>query len=238
MLRLLGVGLALFPLGSVPSSLDAKQGQSALCDEAAYHASQRTGVPADVLRALTRTETGRSNKGEFNPWPWTVNMEGKGQWFSTRDEASAFAFLGFKDGARSFDVGCFQINYKWHGQAFASLEDMFDPQHNALYAAQFLKKLFEEFGNWNDAAAAYHSRTPEYAEKYKSRFERILTQLNLSISSDLLIAAVAPRANNSAPGNVNDYPLLQQRHVSKVNMGSLVPLSQPGSKSLWFQVGG
>ena len=47
-------------------------------------------------------------------------MEGKGKWFQTRDEALSYVFKHFKRGARSFDVGCFQINFKWHGQAFPS----------------------------------------------------------------------------------------------------------------------
>jgi soluble lytic murein transglycosylase-like protein len=63
-------------------------------------------------------------------------------------------------GARSYDVGCFQINYRWHGQHFASLDQMFDPDANAAYAARFLSELYAEFGDWSRAAGAYHSRTP------------------------------------------------------------------------------
>ena len=49
-------------------------------------------------------------------------------------------------GRTSFDVGCVQINYRWHGHAFPSLEDMFDPEWTATYAAQFLRTLYEERG--------------------------------------------------------------------------------------------
>ena len=104
-------------------------------------------------------------------------MEGKGFWFETRKEALAFVRKRFSEGARSFDVGCFQINYKWHHQHFKSIEDMFDPVINATYAAKFLNSLYAEKGNWPAAAGAYHSRTPSYAKRYSARFERYLTRL-------------------------------------------------------------
>lgn len=107
------------------------------------------------------------------PWPWTVNMEGRGKWFDDLSDARAFARRGFDAGARSFDVGCFQINYLWHNSAFSSLEAMFDPGANALYAARFLKSLYDEFGDWSRAAGAYHSRIPARARQYRSRFDKL-----------------------------------------------------------------
>ncbi len=80
--------------------------QSDLCDRAAQQAANKTGVPMDVLYALTRTETGRRFKGKLQPWPWTVNMQGKGYWFATKSEALTFVTLHHDAGARSFDVGC------------------------------------------------------------------------------------------------------------------------------------
>ena len=143
-----------------------------ICYRAIDRASTQMNVPADVMLAITLTETGRKMKGDYRPWPWTVNMEGKGFWFDTRAEALAYVKRRHAEGARSFDVGCFQINYKWHGQNFRSIEDMFDPQLNANYAAKFLGDLFRETGSWTRAAGAYHSRTPEYANRYATRFDR------------------------------------------------------------------
>jgi hypothetical protein len=153
-------------------------GISELCDRAAIEAARYKGVPLNVLRAISRAETGRAAGGGLQPWPWTVNMEGTGRWFATLDEARSYVFLHFKNGARSFDVGCFQINYKWHGDAFRSIDDMFDPLLNARYAAEYLSELYQEFGNWADAVGAYHSRTPELAERYAARFEQIKVGLS------------------------------------------------------------
>lgn len=150
---------------------------SAFCDQAGQIAAQQSGVPLNVLRAITLTETGKKIDGKHRPWPWTVNMEGVGKWFATREEALAYVMEHYNRGARSFDVGCFQINYRWHGNAFASIEDMFDPRLNAIYAGQFLRRLYSETKSWSKSAGAYHSRTPKYATKYSARFDRILARM-------------------------------------------------------------
>nr|WP_234998943.1 transglycosylase SLT domain-containing protein [Ruegeria sp. AU67] len=112
-----------------------------ICDNAA----QSEGVPLDVMRAIARVETGRTADGALQPWPWTINVEGKGIWFTSEFEAKSYVFEIFKAGKRSFDIGCFQINYRWHGEAFRSIDAMFDPDENAKYAARFLKDLYTEF---------------------------------------------------------------------------------------------
>lgn len=162
--------LALWLPTIAQASLDPAK--SALCYDAISRASARSGTPTDVMLAISLTETGKTLGGQTQPWPWTVNMEGKGLWFATRGEAEAYVKKEFARGARSFDVGCFQINYKWHHQHFRSIEDMFDPQVNAAYAARFLNSLHRETGDWSRAAGAYHSRTRKYAERYRARFDR------------------------------------------------------------------
>ena len=106
-----------------------------LCDRAAQTAAQDTGVPIDILLAITRVETGRTVNGEMQPWPWAINADGSGAWFDTKAQAVAAATAHLADGTGTFDVGCFQLNMRWHGAAFASLADMFDPAKNADYAA-------------------------------------------------------------------------------------------------------
>lgn len=83
-------------------------GAAHLCDQAGARAARDTGVPYAVLRAISLTETGRSREGELQPWPWTVNMEGKGTWFEDHESALAYVRQHHDRGARSYDVGCFQ----------------------------------------------------------------------------------------------------------------------------------
>ena len=156
----------------------AARTQADICDRAAQHAARATDVPLHVLRAITRVETGRSRAGRLEPWPWTVNMEGRGVWFESRKRALDYIDTHYRRGARSFDVGCFQINYRWHGDGFRSIDEMFDPQRNAIYAARFLETLYTEFGNWTRAVGAYHSRTELYAARYRDKFRQVLAALD------------------------------------------------------------
>jgi hypothetical protein len=195
-----------------------------MCDAAAWSAAAELDIPASVLRSVTRTETGRARNGELEPWPWTVNMQGKGHWFETESAARAFVEAAFRRGARSFDVGCFQINYKWHGSAFRSIDQMFNPKANALYAARFLSDLYAETGDWSRAAGAYHSRTPQFAEKYRARFDRI--RQGLSDRPDRFteladLSSPTPEPRRKGP---NSFPLLQS-DASGRSPGSLVPLT-------------
>ena len=72
---------------------------------------------------------------------------------------------------RSIDVGCMQVNLLHHPQAFATLEQAFDPPTNARYAARFLISLFHQTADWPKAGALYHSATPEIAADYARRLE-------------------------------------------------------------------
>ena len=169
--RIVGILLIMLP------SLAMAKGEADLCNAAATNAANNGAMPPDVLLALTLVETGRNKGGAFQPWPWTVNMEGKGYWFDTRAEAVDFVTESYSAGARSFDIGCFQINHRWHGEAFTSFNQMFDPLDNATYAAEFMTSLFQEGGSWSWAAGAYHSRTVSLAAKYRERFDRIIAKL-------------------------------------------------------------
>lgn len=184
---------------------------SRLCDEAAARAAQRHGVPAEVLQAIMLTETGRDRAGEFRPWPWAVNQGGEGLWFPGPDEALAHIETQVAAGVTNLDVGCFQLNVRWHGARFSSAADMLDPDQNAAYAAAFLARLRTETGDWPAAAARYHSRTEEHAARYRAKFEAIL--------ADLPRVPFDVAADN--PGRPNLFPFLQPG--ARGTAGSLVP---------------
>ncbi|MEM6386076.1 MAG: transglycosylase SLT domain-containing protein [Pseudomonadota bacterium] len=203
------------------ASNDAKH-ISAMCNDAARQVASESRVPIDVLLAISLTETGRRTATDFAPWPWTVNMEGVGKWFDDPKSAKHYVRQHFQRGARSFDVGCFQINYKWHGKAFSSISEMFDPVENARYAARFLTELYDEFGDWSQAAGAYHSRTAKHANRYRARFNRIRKTLT---TDDLYVSNIvdAERNNEVVPTKEsrNEYPFLI---TSTIQTGpSLVP---------------
>jgi hypothetical protein len=205
------------------SDASAKSTTADVCFQAAEQAARETGVPQSVLIAISLTETGRRKDGVFAPWPWTVNMEGIGKWFVSREAALAYSLDNFDRGARSFDVGCFQLNYKWHGKAFQSIDQMFDPLVNARYAAQYLTELFAEKGNWEAAAGAYHSRTPKYAEKYQKRFSRIKAALNGSGDVGQKIQLVTKPEDLLQS---NRFPLLQPGTATASGFASLFRVAE------------
>jgi hypothetical protein len=196
---------------SVPNRLFASPESDRTCDRAAAQASERTSVPIDILLAITRVEAGR---GGENPWPWTINADGKGTWYDTKEEAVQAATSHLADGTGTFDVGCFQLNIRWHGENFASLDDMFDPTRNADYAASFLMDLFQESGDWAAAVAAYHSRTSALAEAY---LEKVKAVLNAPPSDDIPFEDMPPAPLEQD----NAFPLLQAG--GQGSAGSLVP---------------
>lgn len=235
------VAALVLALGSLANASPQSEADDNMCDAAARIAASGSDVPLSVLLAITRSETGRARKGGLQPWPWTVNMEGKGVWFETEDEARGYVFKNFKRGARNFDVGCFQINYKWHGTAFSSIDEMFDPLANAEYAARFLSDLHAELGDWSKAAGAYHSRTPQFANKYIARFDRIHAAVGQIESRPSSPNRPARAPQQVARNNVreNQFPLLQAGGTSA--MGSLVPISAGTGRSLFgtrFKSGG
>lgn len=197
---------------------------SDLCLAAARSASAKTDVPAEVLLAIAQTETGRSRGAQVQPWPWTVNVDGAGHWFDDAQTAYIFANAQFERGERSFDVGCFQLNYRWHGENFTSIEAMFDPEAGANYAAQLLSRLYAEKGDWSAAAGAYHSRTPEYARRYRARFDRFYVDVKNEFASAVRFSQVDPAQASIVVPRQNMFPLLQGG-MGRSLLGSLVPLS-------------
>jgi hypothetical protein len=142
-----------------------------LCTKHLPRYEREYGIPTHLLSAIASTESGRFHEGLKIriPWPWTINAEGKGYFFDTKEQAIAAAKKLRAQGVRSMDVGCMQVNVLHHSGAFASLEEGFDPQKNIAYAASFLRSLYEENQSWKQAAASYHSRTPSRGTQYVSR---------------------------------------------------------------------
>lgn len=177
------------------------------CDAAALAAAETHGVPPQVMLAITRVETGRQRQGDLQPWPWAVNQAGSSYWFDTSQEAEAFVRATIEAGQSSIDIGCFQLNLRWHGEHFASLQAMFDPQQNADYAARYLVQNHSRTGNWVDAVATYHSATPAYAEAYIEKVETVLAQLNAGARAFRSVNGSGLETDAPAPRE-NRFPLL------------------------------
>lgn len=116
-------------------------------------AARQHNVPLGVLYAVGLSETGR--KGVLNPY--ALNVDGRTVLANDLRDAVARFSDEKRKGAKLVDLGCMQINHRYHGEKFASIEAMFDPVRNVDYAARFLKELRSREGNWTMAVARYNA---------------------------------------------------------------------------------
>ena len=133
-----------------------------VCEREFAEAARRHGVPLAVLKAVGDTETGRGDGLR----PYALNIEGKAYYDLDRAKALKLFFEARRKGTKLIDLGCMQINHHYHKQHFSSVSEMLEPKKNVDYAAQFLRKLFEDEGNWTMAVARYH------AGKYNLKAQR------------------------------------------------------------------
>jgi hypothetical protein len=162
----------LAAFGFMAAAAPPSRGSDATACVAASAAVQRVArLPPRLLDAIGIVETGRIDpvRHVVAPWPWSVDANGEGHMYDSKAQAIAAVVQFQAAGIDSIDVGCMQINLHHHPDAFASLEEAFDPGANTAYAGRFLWRLFEQTGSWPQAAAAYHSQTPSLAQAYAAR---------------------------------------------------------------------
>ena len=116
-------------------------------------AAQRYDIPLAVFYAVGLVETGGRNGLQ----PFALNIDGRASSDATLADGLRSFSAARDKGAKLIDVGCMQINYRWHGEHFASVAEMFDPARNVDYAARFLKELKAREGSWTLAVARYNA---------------------------------------------------------------------------------
>ena len=161
-------------------------------------------LPDRLLDAIAVVESGRRDpvSGAVYPWPWTINAEGVGHFYETKADAIAAAQAFQTSGIRSIDVGCAQVNLQFHPEAFASLDQAFDPAANAAFAGRFLQQLFTQTNAWPLAAAAYHSFTPDLGAEYARKVLAAWGVPQLAVSNQLVTAGPTQPGPAAAPGRV------------------------------------
>ncbi len=160
-------------------------------------------IPRGLLIAIAFVESGRTtDRGNSVPWPWTINAGGTGQFFDTKAEAVAEAQRLLDAGQRSIDVGCMQINLRYHPNAFRNLEEAFDPARNVAYGAQFLRSLHRLQGSWRKAVERYHSSDDGRREQYR---DRVLARWSEDARSIVMNAALAVDTDTPYHRAIKDY---------------------------------
>ncbi len=123
------------------------------CEPEILRAADRYGVPVGILYAVGLTETGK--KGTLQPN--ALNIEGKAVFPRNPTEALQAFESARSEGKTLIDLGCMQINFRYHAAEFRSVRDMLDPRLNVDYAARFLVSLRKRHESWSMAVARYHA---------------------------------------------------------------------------------
>ncbi len=148
--------------------------KSAFALDVAYFekAAKQYNVPIEVLVAISKQE---SNFHEY-----AINIQGKGYYPKTKEEALKIAQQAFKEG-KSFDIGHMQINVWWLKKYDITLETAIEAQNNVMIAAFILSEEIKRHGfNWK-AIASYHTpihRNPERAKSYAQNIVKILQKMS------------------------------------------------------------
>jgi hypothetical protein len=189
---------------------DAQRSSESACEQAGRQAERTHALPAGLLLAIGRVESGRwdAERRRVVPWPWAIDANGAGMLIDSKDAAIARTVALRDAGIRSVDVGCFQINLASHPLAFADLGQAFDPDANADYAGRFLVDLHARFGSWDSAIAAYHSIQPERGIPYRQRVFANWPLATRDTSADVQIGPLVVEFTSGAhmriwtPGNM------------------------------------
>jgi hypothetical protein len=167
---LFGAAALACALSAAPPASASAKDEAGACLGLIKSAEKSQAIPEGLLKAIGFTESGRvTADGRRVPWPWTVNAEGQGYYFETKNDAIAFVQELQAQGIGVIDVGCMQVDLYYHPDAFASLDAAFDPATNVAYAARFLNELKSETGDWGVATQYYHSRNPYLGQAYAGR---------------------------------------------------------------------
>lgn len=124
-----------------------------ICEREISSAARKYRVPEGILYSVGLTETGK--RGSLQPW--SLNIEGKAVFAGSADDAIVTFEQARREGASLIDLGCMQINHRYHGDQFSGVAEMLNPKKNVEYAAKFLAQLHAKHVTWTMAVARYHA---------------------------------------------------------------------------------
>jgi len=121
--------------------------------------SSNFGINERLIRAIIQTES------SWNPWAirvergfWSRYLTGiKNIFFKTPEKDEKW--LSYPDLA-SASYGLMQIMLSTameHGFRFTYPTELFDPNANIKFGCAYLKRLYERYGDWDCAIAAYNA---------------------------------------------------------------------------------
>jgi len=133
-------------------------------------AARAHGIPADIFYAVALTESGKvvDRFRTRRPWPWTLNVGGKGYFYASREDAHRALRRFLAQGKRSIDIGLMQVNWRWHRDKLGDPWQALDPEHNLQVGARILASCYRERRDRWDAVGCYHApNNRKFANRYR-----------------------------------------------------------------------
>lgn len=170
-----GIPASAQPTPSKPANYSENSG---ICRQAIRDTERALRLPIGIMQAISLAESGRWDKSSRShfAWPWTVMAHGKGRFYPDKATAIAAVRKLQAGGLKNIDVGCMQVNLKYHPKAFSNLEAAFDPATNARYAAGLFARLRTANKSIMRAVAHYHSTTRARNRPYTKKVMRLWNQ--------------------------------------------------------------
>jgi len=117
-------------------------------------------VPPPLLYAIACAESRRRlPDGTVRPWPWTLNVAGRGQFYASRRAAHQALIKALRAGT-NVDIGLAQINWRWHHALLGNPWQALDPYLNLHAAGHLLRAHYQRVGDWWLAVGQYHAPAP------------------------------------------------------------------------------
>jgi soluble lytic murein transglycosylase-like protein len=109
------------------------------------YASQATGVPTQLLVAISRVESSHH--------PWALNIKRRAIYPESREQAEKI----LRNTPDHVDIGHMQVNYRiWGKRLGVTKAELLDPYINAWAGAMILRYYLAQYSFW-EAIGRYHS---------------------------------------------------------------------------------
>lgn len=136
-------------------------------------------VNSEILYAISLQESGTSFNGmrKYGPWPWTMNVNEKARYYSSREAARDALAQEVANGNQRIAVGMWQIYLRYNGHLVEDPLDLLDPVTNLFAAAKVLRECGDAYGKTREVLSCYYSGDVDkagldYAERVLTLAER------------------------------------------------------------------
>lgn len=127
-----------------------------------------------LLYAIAMQESGRydPHAERLEPWPWALNVDGKGYFFADMTEVwdALAAFL--QEQPKHVGISLVQVTWPFNPDILWDPYTALDPATNLSLGARILRDCYDRLGDWWQAVGCYHSPTPKIALAYRQRVHR------------------------------------------------------------------